>query len=48
MRLVLAEDTTMMNSLQNGITSANYEPGRFSTLEKGIHHVLNDYFRRLG
>lgn len=47
MRFVLAEDTTMMNSLQNGITSVNYVPGRFSTLEKGIHHVLNDYLERV-
>jgi Rieske 2Fe-2S family protein len=46
-RFVLAEDTTMMNSLQNGITSTNYSPGRFSTLEKGIHHVLNDYLERV-
>ena len=47
MRFVLAEDVTMMNSLQNGITSDNYVPGRFSTLEKGIHHVLNDYLGRV-
>ena len=47
MRFVLAEDVTMMNSLQNGITSDNYVPGRFSTLEKGIHHVLNDYVGRV-
>src|SRR5690606_3557373 len=33
MRLVLAEDVTMMNSLQNGATSDNYVPGRLSTLE---------------
>ena len=47
MRFVLAEDISMMNSLQNGITSSNYKPGRFSTLEKGIHHVLNDYVQRV-
>ena len=47
MRFVLAEDVSMMNSLQNGITSANYQPGRFSTLEKGIHHVLNDYLAKV-
>ena len=47
MRFVLAEDISMMNSLQNGITSSNYKPGRFSTLEKGIHHVLNDYVKRI-
>ena len=47
MRVVLAEDVTMMNSLQNGITSDNYVPGRFSTLEKGVHHVLNDYLGRV-
>jgi Rieske 2Fe-2S family protein len=47
MRLVLAEDTLMMNSLQNGVTSHNYVPGRFSTLERGIHHVLNDYLAKV-
>lgn len=47
MRFVLAEDVTMMNSLQNGVTSSNFRPGRFSTLEKGIHHVLNDYVERV-
>ncbi len=31
----------------DGITSANYQPGRFSTLEKGIHHVLNDYLGKV-
>lgn len=47
MRFVLAEDVTMMNSLQNGVTAANFVPGRFSVLEKGIHHVLNDYIGRV-
>jgi len=47
MRLVLAEDVTMMNSLQNGATSDNYVPGRLSTLESGIHHVLNDYLAKI-
>lgn len=47
LRFVLAEDVTMMNSLQNGVTSSNFKPGRFSTLEKGIHHVLNDYVERV-
>lgn len=47
-RLVLAEDVTMMNSLQNGVTSGNYVPGRLSTLERGIHHVLKDYMDKIG
>ena len=47
MRVVLAEDISMMNSLQNGVTSDNYVPGRLSTLESGIHHVLTDYMEKL-
>jgi choline monooxygenase len=47
MRVVLAEDVSMMNSLQNGVTSDNYVPGRLSTLESGIHHVLNDYLDKI-
>jgi choline monooxygenase len=46
-RLFLGEDAAMMDSLQKAMQSESYVPGRFSTLEAGIHHVLNDYLDRL-
>ncbi len=46
-RLFLAEDATMLTSLQKAMESRNYVPGRLSTLEVGIHHVLNDYLNRM-
>ncbi len=46
-RLVLDEDAGMLVSMQQAMRSSNYVPGRLSTLEKGIHHVLNDYLRKM-
>lgn len=46
-QLFLGEDSMMLTSLQNAMQSKNYVPGRLSTLESGIHHVLNDYLDRL-
>jgi hypothetical protein len=45
--LALAEDREMVASLQNGVGSARFVPGRMSFLEKGIHHVLTSYLERV-
>jgi choline monooxygenase len=42
-RLFLGEDAEMISSLQKAMPSRNYVPGRLSTQEVGIHHVINDY-----
>ena len=47
MTLALGEDRSMVNSLQNVMTSQQFHPGPMSILEKGIHHVLNDYLDRI-
>ena len=47
LHLSLAEDREMVASLQNGIGSSRFVPGRMSFLEKGIHHVLNAYLERI-
>ena len=46
-RLVAAEDSDMMRSLQNGVGSRNFEPGPTVHLEKAIHHNLNYYLDRM-
>jgi len=46
-RLFLGEDSVMLTSLQQAMQSVNYVPGRLSTLEIGVHHILNDYLNRL-
>jgi Rieske 2Fe-2S family protein len=45
--LALSEDREMVASLQNGVGSSRFVPGRMSFLEKGIHHVLNAYLDRV-
>jgi Rieske 2Fe-2S family protein len=45
--LALCEDREMVASLQNGVGSSRFVPGRMSFLEKGIHHVLNAYLERV-
>jgi Rieske 2Fe-2S family protein len=47
LRLVVDEDKTMLDSLQRSVRSQNFAPGRMSTLEIGIHTVLNDYIGRV-
>jgi Rieske 2Fe-2S family protein len=47
LHLSLAEDREMVASLQNGVGSTRFVPGRMSFLEKGIHHVLNAYLERI-
>lgn len=47
LELVLSEDRGMVVSLQNAMATRSYMPGRMSFLEKGIHHVLNDYINKV-
>ena len=46
-RLVAREDFEMLESLQNGVKSRTYQPGRTAKLERAIHHLLNYYVDRL-
>ena len=43
----IAEDEAMIESLQRGISTRAYEPGRMSTLEVAIHHQINYYVERM-
>ena len=45
--LVLAEDRTMIESLQKAMVSRVFVPGRMSTMEKPIHHFLNSHLTRV-
>jgi Rieske 2Fe-2S family protein len=45
---VLAEDRAMLESVQNGIASRAYRPGRMAHIERGVHHVINGYIDRMG
>lgn len=44
---VLNEDSSMMESMQRAMALDTYRPGRMSTLEKPMHHYLNEYNRRI-
>lgn len=44
---VLTEDSAMLASLQNGLASKRFAPGRMATLERGAHHVLKAYLDRM-
>lgn len=44
---VLDEDSSMMESMQRAMSLDTYAPGRMSTLEKPLHHYLNEYCRRI-
>ena len=44
MKVVFDEDLEMVQSLQRGMGSCNFTPGRMSKLEMAIHHILNHYF----
>ena len=44
---VLNEDSAMLASLQNGLASKRFAPGRMATLERGAHHVLKAYLDRM-
>lgn len=44
---VLDEDREMLESVQNSLSSRNFRPGRMSTIEKGVNHVISGYLDRL-
>jgi Rieske 2Fe-2S family protein len=44
---VLTEDSGMLASVQNGLASKRFTPGRMATLERGSQHVLNAYLDRM-
>ena len=45
--LVLEEDRDMLKSLQHGMSTRTYEPGRLAWLENAIHHLINGVADRL-
>ena len=44
---VVNEDSAMIESLQRAQSSVKYEPGRMSTLEKGLHNLVNNHIERI-
>jgi Rieske 2Fe-2S family protein len=44
---VIAEDRAMLESMQHNMSSRHYRPGRMSSIEEGVHHVLNAYLDRM-
>jgi Rieske 2Fe-2S family protein len=44
---VLTEDKEMLASVQNGVGSRKFTPGRMAVLERGSQHVLNAYLDRM-
>ncbi|MBO6947340.1 MAG: aromatic ring-hydroxylating dioxygenase subunit alpha [Rhodospirillales bacterium] len=44
---VLEEDRQMLESVQNGLASRNFKPGRMSPVEKGVNHIISNYMDRL-
>jgi Rieske 2Fe-2S family protein len=44
---VLEEDRTMIESMQQAMSSPAYVPGRMSVLEKPLHNFLNGYIERI-
>lgn len=44
---VIAEDRPMLESMQANMSSPHYRPGRMSSIEEGVHHVLNGYLDRM-
>ena len=43
----IVEDEAMIESLQRGMSTTAYEPGRMSALEVAIHHAINYYVERM-
>ncbi len=43
----LEEDRQMIASLQNSMSSPRFSPGRMSSLETLVHHVINGYLERI-
>jgi len=44
---VLAEDFSMVESLQNTAGSSGFTPGRMSRLERGVQHFVKHSIERL-
>jgi Rieske 2Fe-2S family protein len=44
---ILQEDSDMLASLQNGLASSRFAPGRMAEIERGVQHVLNGYLDRM-
>lgn len=44
---VLNEDRQMLESVQNGLASRNFTPGRMSEIEKGVNHIIKNYLDRI-
>jgi phenylpropionate dioxygenase-like ring-hydroxylating dioxygenase large terminal subunit len=44
---VVTEDSDMLASLQNGLKSSRFTPGRMAGIERGVQHVLNGYLDRI-
>jgi choline monooxygenase len=44
---VVTEDSDMLRSMQNGIASRRFAPGRMAHIERGVQHVLNGYLDRM-
>jgi Rieske 2Fe-2S family protein len=45
-RVVLEEDRSMIESLQRAMSSARFKPGPLSSLEHGVHRLLQSYVER--
>ncbi len=44
---ILGEDRAMIHSMQKNVALPVYDPGRFSIMERPIHHALNSYLERM-
>jgi len=44
---VLNEDRSMVEALQRNMLTNGYEPGRFSTKEASLHHIINNYLDKM-
>jgi len=44
---VLNEDRSMVESLQRNMLTSGYKPGRFSTKETSLHHIINHYLNAI-
>ncbi|MGE0874570.1 MAG: aromatic ring-hydroxylating dioxygenase subunit alpha [Burkholderiales bacterium] len=44
---VVQEDSAMLESMQNGLCSGRFEPGRMADIECGVQHVVKSYLDRM-
>ena len=44
---VLDEDRQLLGSLQDNLNSRSFRPGRFSKLERNVHHGINHFLDRM-